>query len=414
MLRKLTKLAFMATLTTALMGTSAAWAETITILTWNLPGHAEKIDGWISEFNEIHPDIKVEWIDKKGSDWATFYQVQLAGGTPPDLIDVQGALWAEYAGNDNLLDLTPYLEADPDFSGRFADGALDFWTTGDKTWMVPWFFTRTLFYTNKAMLAEAGIARPPANFEELIADAEIMNGDGKSGFLTLNFDWLFWPLFAMNGVDILNEDLSAAAFNTPEGLATLTALADATKSGAINNISWTGRWVEPNTAFATGDIGMFLATYNALAWSAGKSDWMNADTVGVMELPGGYFTPNQHGWGISKSTDHPDAAVDMLKIITSDKWQVDMGETYSVLTLNKNADPIVIEQLSETNPLKAELLTKASAFDPALTSGYLKTGLDARIKDAFWTAVQPALLGEADPQQALDEAERAINRILSR
>jgi ABC-type glycerol-3-phosphate transport system substrate-binding protein len=412
MLHKLTTIASAAAVAAALMG-SAAWAEKLTILTWNLPGHTEKVNGWIEDFHAIYPDIEVEWIDKKGSDWATFYQVQLAGGTPPDIINVQGALWAEYAENGNLLDLTPYLEADPNFSGRFVDGALDLWAKDGKNWMVPWFFTRTILATNKAMLEDAGV-EAPTSFDELIAAAEAMKGDGKSGFITLNFDWLFWPLFGMNGVHVLNEDMSAAAFNTPEGLATLTALANATKSGAINNISWTGRWVEPNTAFATGDIGMMLGTYNAIAWAAGKSEWMNVDSVGIMEMPGGAFTPNHQGWGVSKSTNDPDAAVAMVKIITSDKWQEDFIKTYSVLTLNKVADPAGIAALKESNPLKAALVGTASSVDSSLAVGYLKTGLDARIKDAFWTAVQPALLGDTDPQDALDEAERAINRILSR
>lgn len=412
MLNKITKIVSVAALSASLMA-SAAWAESLTILTWNLPGHTEKVDGWIKEFKAIHPDIDIEWIDKKGTEWATFYQVQLAGGTAPDIVNVQGALWAEYADNGHLVDLTPYLEADGKFSGRFVDGALDLWAKDGKNWMIPWFFTRTILATNKAMLAEHNL-KAPTSFDELLAAADKMNTDGKSGFITLNFDWLYWPLFGMNGVSVLNDDMSAAAFNTPQGLATLKALAKATKSGAINNISWTGRWVEPNTAFATGDIGMMLGTYNAIAWAAGKSKWMNADSVGVMELPGGKFTPNHQGWGVSKTSKNVDAAVDMLKIITSDKWQTDFIKTYSVLTLNKIADPAGIAALTESNPLKAALVGTAGNVDASLAVGYLKTGLDARIKDAFWTAVQPALLGDADPKEALDEAETAINRILSR
>ena len=36
-----------------------------------------------------------------------FYQTQLVAGTPPDVINTQGALWVEYAANGALLDLTP-------------------------------------------------------------------------------------------------------------------------------------------------------------------------------------------------------------------------------------------------------------------------------------------------------------------
>jgi ABC-type glycerol-3-phosphate transport system substrate-binding protein len=401
--------------TVALAVTNAASAaEKITMMTWNLPIIDKKVAGWTAEFNKIHPDIEIEWIDKKGSEWATFYQTQLAAGTPPDVVNIQGALWAEYAANDQMLDLSAYLTADEGFSGRFVDGALDLWKTADgKNWMVPWYFNRTLLYLNKEMLAQSGISNAPTSFAEILEAAAKMNGEGKSGFVTTNFDWLYWPLFKTNGVDILNEDMTKAAFNTPQGLATLSALAKATKDGSINNISWTGRWVEPNTAFGARNIGMYLAPNSALFWAAGKADWINADNVEVVDMPGDWWTPNHHGWGVSKATKHPDAAVDLIKIITSDKWQEDMSNTFSILTLNKNVDPKLIARFKTEAPLKAAILELAGSKLDKIT-GYLKMPKDARVKNAFWTSVQPALLGEADPKAALDEAEAKINRILTR
>ena len=412
MLRKLVTGLLSAAIGIAMVSGARA-AEKITVLTWNLPVYGEKIDGWIKEFKQKHPDIDVEWIDKKGTEWPTFYQTQLAAGTPPDVVNIQGALWAEYAANGQLLDLTPYLQKDADFAGRFADGALDLWKTADgKTWMVPWYFNRTLLYLNKKMLSAAGIAGAPASFAELMADARKMTGEGKSGFLTTNFDWLYWPLFKMNGVDILSGDLSKAAFNTPEARSTLVALAEATKSGAINNISWTGRWVEPNTAFAAGNVGMYLAPNSALFWAASKADWINEKNVDVVDPPGDWSVPNHHGWGVSKASKHADAAVDLIKIATSDKWQRTMAETFSVLTLNKRVDESVIASLKTDAPLKAKVLELAgSKLDKIV--GYLKTPKEQRVKDAFWSSVQPALLGQADPNTALGQAEGKVNRVLT-
>jgi len=269
-----------------------------------------------------------------------------------------------------------------------------------------------LLYLNKKMLSAAGIAGAPASFAELMADARKMTGEGKSGFLTTNFDWLYWPLFKMNGVDILSGDLSKAAFNTPEARSTLVALAEATKSGAINNISWTGRWVEPNTAFAAGNVGMYLAPNSALFWAASKADWINEKNVDVVDPPGDWSVPNHHGWGVSKASKHADAAVDLIKIATSDKWQRTMAETFSVLTLNKRVDESVIASLKTDAPLKAKVLELAgSKLDKIV--GYLKTPKEQRVKDAFWSSVQPALLGQADPNTALGQAEGKVNRVLT-
>ena len=400
--------------TTALTAGIATAQDSLTVLTWNIPVYEEKIQGWIDEFHETYPDIEVEWIDKKGSDWATFYQTQIAAGTPPDVVNIQGALWAEYAENGQLLDMTPYLEKDPAFSDRFVDGALDLWTDAEgRTWMVPWYFNRTLLFLDKQAMADAGIDSPPTSFDELMSAAEAMSGENENGFITTNWDWLFWPLFKANGVDILNEDMTAAAFNTPEAVETLTRLAEATQSGVINNISWTGRWVEPNTAFGGRNIGMYMAPNSALFWVQGKTDWVNADNVMVAQTPGDWWVPNHHGWGVSADTENPEAAMELIKIATSDKWQQVMAETFSILTLNKNVDPILVESFRESDPLKAEVLEMAGTKLDMIT-GYLPIAEDARIKDAFWTTVQPALLGQVDPQQALDDAEARVNRILSR
>src|SRR6266478_9234776 len=86
-----------------LSGPVAAQPKKISLLTWNIPVYKEKIEGWIADFRQSHPDFQVEWLDKKGTEWATFYQTQVVGGAAPDIIDVQGALWLEYGANGGLV-----------------------------------------------------------------------------------------------------------------------------------------------------------------------------------------------------------------------------------------------------------------------------------------------------------------------
>ena len=111
------------------------------------------------------------------------------------------------------------------------------------------------------MFKEAGLARPPQSFDEHPrAAADKMTSGEKTGFLTLNFDWLYWPLMQMNGVELLTPDLKKAAFNTPKAVEVgRRSWPRRRQSGAINKISWTGRWVEPNGAFAAGNVGMLHA-----------------------------------------------------------------------------------------------------------------------------------------------------------
>ena len=82
--------------------------------------------------------------------------------------------------------------------------------------MVPYYVSKTLLFWNKTRFKEAGLDKPPASFDEILAAADKIKGGEKTGLLTLNFDWLYWPLMQMNGVDLLSPDLKKATFNTPK------------------------------------------------------------------------------------------------------------------------------------------------------------------------------------------------------
>src|SRR3954452_9536031 len=85
----------------------------ISILTWNIADQEALFKEEFDDFKKANPGVEIEWSDKKGPDLPAFYQPQLVAGTAPDIIDIQGALWVEWAANGALLDLTPYFQADP-------------------------------------------------------------------------------------------------------------------------------------------------------------------------------------------------------------------------------------------------------------------------------------------------------------
>jgi len=384
----------------------------LTLLTWNIPVYKEKIDGWIADFTKLHPDVTIEWLDKKGPEWGPFYQTQVVAGTAPDIIDTQGALWLEYAANGGLLDLTSYLQRDAGVKDHYNATFLKTWTYEGKNYMVPFYITKTLLFYNKSMMKEAGIARPPQTFDEILEAARKMTKGERTGFLTLNFDWLYWPLLAMNGVELLTPDLKKAAFNTPAAVKTVEALAKATADGVINKVAWTGRWVEPNNAFATGTVGLYQAHSPAFYYVRGSGSWINTDTLGATHMPGGFATPNSHGLGISKSTRHPELAWEFVKLATNEKWAYTLGKTLKILT-GTNVDGRLLEEMQKEDPLAASVMrTQVEHLDKLVATWPL--GKDAQIKDAFYSEFQAAVLGRKPAAAALAEAERKVNRLLTR
>ena len=390
-----------------------AQQKKISFLTWNIADQEELFKEWITDFKKIRPDVDVEWLDKKGPEFPAYYQTQIIAGTPPDVINTQGGLWLEYAAAGGLVDLTPLMAKDQDVRARFNADYLGNWTYENKNFMLPFYISKTLLFYNKTMFKEAGLTAPPQSFEQMMEFAAKMSKGDKTGMLTLNFDWLYWPMFKMNGVELLTADLKKAAFNTPKAVQVLDALAKASESGGFNKVSWTGRWVEPNGAFAAGNVGMLHAHSPAFFFIRGQAPWLNPDTFGVAHVPGAWSTPNSHGWGISKGSKHPDAAWEFLKMITSEKATTKFSERRKVLTGNIASDKSTLDKMRKDDPLAASVLQTQIEHTDKLTGNW-RLANDSRVKEAFYPEIQNAVLGRKTAAEALKDAEVKVNRALVR
>ena len=83
----------------------------------------------------------------------------------------------------------------------------------------------------------------------------------------------------------------------------------------------------------------------------GQGPWVNADTLGVAQMPGGWSTPNSHGLGVSKGSKNPELAFALLKHMTSDKWTGEFIRRRNVLTGNAASDQAGLERLRKDDPL---------------------------------------------------------------
>jgi ABC-type glycerol-3-phosphate transport system substrate-binding protein len=385
----------------------------LSFLTWNIADQEQLFKEEFADFQKTHEGVEVEWLDKKGPELPAFYQTLLVAGTAPDVVDLQGALWVEYAAGGALLDLTPYLAKEPDVAKLYNADYLASWRYDGKAFMLPFYIAKTLLFYNKAMFTEAGLDRPPASFEDLTGFAKRMAKGEKTGFLTLNFDWLYWPLFKMNGVDLLTPDLKKPAFNTPQAVAVLERLAEGTDSGAINKISWTGRWVEPNGAFAGNTVGMLHAHASSYFFVKGQGTWINPDTLGVAQAPGYWATPTNHGFGISKSSKNPDLAWEFIKHLTGNKWATEFSRRRKLLTGTIVADQQGLELVRKEDPLGGRVLQTQLEHTDKFTGNW-PLPFDAELKDAFYPEIQSAVLGRKTAKVALADAERAVERVLRR
>jgi len=388
-------------------------SKKLSLLTWNIIDMEPLFKQWFASFQSQNPGVEIEWLDKKGPELPAFYQTQLTAGTPPDIIDIQGGLGLEWAGQGALMDLTPMLANEPAVKNRFDPAYLGNWVFEGKNYLIPFYVAKTLLFYNKPLFKAAGIEYAPKSLDDILAYAKAMTGGDRTGFLTLNFDWLYWPLFKMQGVDLLTADLKKPNFNTPAGIETADKLAKATGDGSINKISWTGRWVEPNGAFASGTVGMLHAHASSYFFVKTQGSWISPDTIGIGEVPGFWSTPNVHGFAISKGAKNPELAWAFLKFVTDKPQAMQFAKGRTLTTGNVEVDKAFLAEVERTNPTDAAVLRTQISHTDKLTGNW-PLGNDSAVKNIVWAEMQNAFLGRRPAKEALADAEKKVERELRR
>ena len=219
----------------------------------------------------------------------------------------------------------------------------------------------------------------------------------------------------MNGVDLLTPDLKKPAFNTPEGRRAGRQARPSHAIGAINKISWTGRWVEPNGAFAAGNVGMLHAhSRRRISSSRARAHGSTPTRSASAKLPGYWSTPTNHGFGISKGSNNPELAWAFIKHITAQQKATQFAASRRILTGNAEVDKALLAQAAETDPLVYAVLQhpdrphrqdrRQLAASPTTAGSRTPSGPSCRTR---CSAARPA-------KQALADAERRVARELSR
>src|SRR5215217_6314064 len=235
---------------------------TITFASW--VGDSENMQILKQRFEEIHPNIKVEFQGVPAEEATSKLTTQIAGGNPPDVAFLDQSAVVDFASRNALLDLEPYIAKSiavvkEDYVPAFAEAAI--WE--GKTYGLPIDGESTGLFYRTDMFEAAGIAGPPTTWEELEADAVALTkeeGDTKTyGFIIFAPEaaYYWYPWLWQNDGELLSEDGTKIAFNSPEGKEAAefyVGLAKYSPPDFYNSNSYDGR-----VAFATGTVGMYVA-----------------------------------------------------------------------------------------------------------------------------------------------------------
>lgn len=389
--------------------------EPIEVLTWNLGFLEESINGWLSDYQEEF-GYEGEWVDQPAEDFTTYFQTQVQSGEPPATLDSQGAVYVQWA-NDGVLEPLDDLVGD-ELMGRFSEATIERDKVDDTIYRLPFYFVSTGTVYRKQWFEDAGIADDlPTSTEEYFSAAETIanDTDAEWGMTLVRFDYALWPFFWSEGIDILNEDNTEAAFNTDRTVEILARFRELTDDGVIPELTWTARKQPQAQEFGTGNTGMYHMWLSSVRLVENTGDWVDGDTMGFMPAPGKMPAYNGHGWSITSDMNQAtkEATRDMISVILNQKWQEDFLRNTTVLVGNNAA----MENLAQSDDFREENPLLSGVYDTWFESADTavsqpRINQTAEIWDTINSQFAAAAVGETDPEEAVTNAEEQVNSIL--
>lgn len=323
----------------------------------------------VEEFNAQHKGqvmIKVEEIPGDAN-YIEKIKVLLTSGELPPVIYGAGYNLLDLAlANDSLVDITEYVDADPDWKALYNDKALEVNSRDGKIYGSSAEGNTIGYFYNKELFEKAGIAGPAKTWDEFFAQLDTLKAAGITP-LSMDTADSAWVTSLWMGAMIATSGEAGQAFmarmmpddyNTPEVIAALANIQkmfqNYTTFDAVG-----GKYENAANAFLSGQTAMIANG----PWMIGdfsdpaKAPEGFADKVGVAIYPEGfaYDEPIQ-GYLVTKQKD-PEvvkAAVEMVKYFTGVHAQTVALEKQGMLPASTQVE---ITQAAKDNfPLLAQFV----------------------------------------------------------
>jgi multiple sugar transport system substrate-binding protein len=262
----------------------------VTFLTHWGPDQVTMLEDAAAAFTEENPDITVKVQAVPFANLLSTLRTQGASADGPTIAGIYDA-WLPELARDGLAAEAP-SDVAKDVTDNWPSGVGNAATQEGALYGIPNEVDLYQLNYNTALFEEAGIAAPPATWDELLtaADAITATGDGRQGigFIT---SWNsgavhpFLSLLASNGGSFLNEAGDAADLESPEALETAELYQQLVDAGATNpamsgaNANTTGPYLDN---FVNGKTGMIIM---ANWWESSLKDAMGDDFANVATAP---------------------------------------------------------------------------------------------------------------------------------
>lgn len=351
------------------------------------------------------------------------YAVEFASGSPPDLTFVTENVAREYVKQDLLLDLYPFVSADPEWKDYYTTATWNAYAAGGKMFYSPMLTNYGSMMYNKRVLAKAGLSNPAEDWDDLMSYIGKIRATGVDPWLTggkeYRWAWLVAQMMARtSGVDTMREMATGSkitAWDVPENgfIQAMELLDQAAKAKAfpedINSLPrqvgygifakdgggmwYEGSWMINAFTNASGDDNfddevMLMGPFPKVAGAKGDQEAGVSGPIGLV---------------ISSkiSGEQQRLALELLKRLCSSKLHTQFFQEHSHPTVMK----VIGADWSKVSPRLKEQMEYYGKLDKVVPPNdvHFAPAVDNAIKKVAAPAV---VAGTMTPLQAAEEVKR--------
>lgn len=298
--------------------------------------------------------IQVVYEPDTSEDYAEKLKAELAAGSAPDIFWIGGMELADVVATGQVLDLKPYIDADPSLTlDDFYDQPIRELSHDGKLYGLPPDVSTLVVYYNKDLFKAAGLATPNSlaaqdawNWSTLLDSARQLTDPARGQFGVGWTNWWgpSWGYFvSAAGGRLFSADGTTCALNSPETI----AAARFARTFYAEKLRPTGGQDTLENLFNAGRVGMMWSG----RWTTPSIRRDARFSWDVVEMPAGKQRSTWLLWGaylINARTADPDTAWQVLKQLTSEESMGKMADRG--LTLPARKSPALVDRFLKSSP----------------------------------------------------------------
>ena len=386
----------------------------IDVLVWAV--ESQQMQDIVADFNEENSDININIIEgpNETDQVEDLYTSSfLLGDSPYDLVYMDIVWTPKFAAAGWLKDLSPYVSEEE--LDNFLEGDVNGGMYNGKLYRMPFRTDAGMLYYRSDFLEEVGY-EPPETFSELMEISQALQEEGKAPW---GYTWqgkqyeglsaMFVEVLAGFDAFWIDPETLEVGLDSPEAIEAAQFLKNTIDEGVSPPGVTTYAEAATSRLFQNGET-VFLRNWPYVYGLASESDIAGKFEIKPMpSTPEGRSGACQGGWGfgIAKSTNHPDQAWEVIEYFTKPEIQkryaLENGQTPTRRDLFD--DPELVAEY-EYLPDLLNVLENAVLRPPIAQY--------SQASDILQRYLSAAISGTMTPEQAMKAAATETRRLLQR